>query len=944
MNRRDELVAKQQEILSRGELSVSEVLELNEVNRILRTKYNYNPYYAQKYKVRKGVPEKRPHGIAVGDQRGTADSRPVETYRDYNPKEFEKTQRLKDELAKAQEKEAQLEKARQEAADKRIYEGKATAGDILGGGSVELTKENIAILRERVKTNKYNKNLILKQSKKDAKLEAKNKAIIEEQKAAGLDNAQIIEWNVYGKKPEEKTSPFINPKTGTKYSELKENKPSVSEKFNMLIENSQNSKSVGAKMLGSYVDVAVYGTKAIVVDVPVATYQLITDPIDTVVSTYNFVTNPKEVAAFGEATKETIQNRPGKFIGIVAGNLVAPEVHVKALKGLVTVAEEGTLAAKGIARSKKGAAFRGSRSSKAGQRVSPMSNVQKSKQARNQFYNAKLSQQPGKIIQKTGRANADRIVFEKIGDSSYKLSGTKKTPRTDGLRMKTTDSVTVKTGMDRSVSVSNPTREIVLYAKGSAKTARQGLGRRPSSQVSTPKMDLATTPLKGNQYVVMAKQQAIKSMTRLDAKRFRREARNAQEPSFNNPSNVQKVITDKTPSSQKSFFSKEQLQKRVANPRDRIVKQTKARLKKVVQKRLAERRGQYTDAYVPESFFDNLQTSRALVPVEKTVKSIAKAETKGSTKIAQRSAGEMGIRINPRNLAGTADVVVAKKRYVPEVEIFVPKQAPRAESVAKVQPKSIPKSKVGAGVRALIKTGRVQQNKQSLNFSQQLGQATSTKSKQLPRNRVEQQQRQSLQQKPIIINAQVQKPIITSIEFTDRPPQRQPRRVITPDVPSKIIPKPFDPVIPVRPKPPRRPTPSKPKEPPKPRTLPRWFALPKTKQRYEVFDILTRKGGKVIKVNSQPVSRSKAVKQGSALIDNTARASFKLKSAGFRYGTSDSASGRLPSNFKQGKAGWLVELSKTRIDSRGEKQEIKKKSPWFSAANIKKKIKGSFWK
>ena len=166
--------------------------------------------------------------------------------------------------------------------------------------------------------------------------------------------------------------------------------------------------------------------------------------------------------------------------------------------------------------------------------------------------------------------------------------------------------------------------------------------------------------------------------------------------------------------------------------------------------------------------------------------------------------------------------------------------------------------------------------------------------------------------------------------------------------PSPVQPPPPSIIKPVREiKPPTPPPPNNPfktgkgKEPPKIPPPKFEFKSPsfKRQEKQAGFNVITRIGGREVIATSKPLTKDQAMNFGQFLVGTTARASFKVVSAGTSATGTFYGRGK-PETFKQGKDDWIVEKNKYRISSPGEKREITYKG-MFASKN-KKKSKSIF--
>lgn len=90
------------------------------------------------------------------------------------------------------------------------------------------------------------------------------------------------------------------------------------------------------------------------------------------------------------------------------------------------------------------------------------------------------------------------------------------------------------------------------------------------------------------------------------------------------------------------------------------------------------------------------------------------------------------------------------------------------------------------------------------------------------------------------------------------------------------------------------------------------------------FDVFTRAGGQLVKINTEPLNKQDALKFGALFVGSTARASFNIKESDSKA-TGEFTGANLLNQFAKNKAGFFVEKNKFRIDSPGEKREITQK-------------------
>lgn len=131
-----ELIAQQQELLARGRLSRREIQDLNRIQTQLRNKPGVSYSQAPNYKMSGGsLVAKKGIGAVTGAYGYNATPGSYQT-----EQEQETGYRIEQDAVPFSDR---------VQSDQAINQGRATAGDVLGRGSVSLTRENLQVLRER---------------------------------------------------------------------------------------------------------------------------------------------------------------------------------------------------------------------------------------------------------------------------------------------------------------------------------------------------------------------------------------------------------------------------------------------------------------------------------------------------------------------------------------------------------------------------------------------------------------------------------------------------------------------------------------------------------------------------------------------------------------------------------------------------------------------------
>lgn len=760
------------------------------------------------------------------------------------------------------------------------------------------------------------------------------KSDIEANKKAGFDNAQIVNGLGFGTPQELKST---EQPADLNYT-LLEYKPSVAEKYNRVIESASVSPNILIAGAAFAADVGIFATRELAYEIPkavvtsAARYNIFNinagkNLFEDASTTFKFITTPNPILG------KDILARPGKYVGIVGANIFAPEAYIKGTKAALTVTEGVLDTSRAMLSDKSAAVFRDSRSSRAGERMSPISNVQKSKQARQQYYNPNDIMTGGKYVQRSGRANVDSRIIEQIGNQEARVTVTRKSPRAENRV--TSRSITDVNFAQQTIDVRNE----VQIGKGSATTRPQGVGQRPPSQQSYNKIDLSNAQLKSNEYILVQKQVGM-----LKTKTPKRVPNPALSPDFTNPSDTGQILKqEKTFEPVTKYDNSNVFQKRTENPRARVVNEMKARLKKLAQQRLAAKRGAYNEPVtIPENFFD---TQSREIAVRQTSEVQTKPQFFGQVeKISPNTKLAPTSDVIDTQIGTRVDISYVASATEPDITIIPPS---RAKVYTGVSVLNEPVS--GLKAKSAIKTQTSLASASLLNIKQD----STLKTKTQTQNRLLLTPTvitKTAIQPALILESRVAtkaktisqvKTVLDSLSaLRSRSVSKLKTQTVQNNVSINIDKKQKDNILIPRGEVPR-PTPRKPRDIIPPDQTPRVFVFtptneskPKEQKSSGFFNIISRKGGKEIRINAAPIKNVRsAFGIAQNVVGGTARASFKIiNTTTGKEVSSPSVSSQF---YKNAKTGFYVEKNKFRINTSGEKQQITAKG--ISASRVFKK-------
>ncbi len=89
----------------------------------------------------------------------------------------------------------------------------------------------------------------------------------------------------------------------------------------------------------------------------------------------------------------------------------------------------------------------------------------------------------------------------------------------------------------------------------------------------------------------------------------------------------------------------------------------------------------------------------------------------------------------------------------------------------------------------------------------------------------------------------------------------------------------------------------------------------------KAFDVLVKEKGKLLKANTKPLPKNKALNLGADITDNSAAATFTIRKSNKKTKLRDDLRFAKISKFRK-KGNFFIELNRNRIDSPGELQGI----------------------